>query len=436
MKIRIGVIGPKDSVEKIGAVTKEYEHKAQFDLREYARYPDVLELTSAIQQDCDIVMFSGEAPYAVAQNFGVLNKPAVFIPREGTSFYRTVWEIEKKQPGFKCLSSDIVLPDAVQETMEELGIPYDQTYHLKYEFSLDSDTIIAFHTKLWEAGKIDAAVTGFTSVYEALKRKGIHVYKVYPTKPLIRETIQKAILLGTVKKEQASQIAIQVVRMRNYDEAQTSDYHFMLIRNQLEQSLIRYTQTNFGAIFPFGRDEFMIFTNRGAITDVDAIYATQFGDLKENAILSSGIGLGQTVYEAERNARHALHYALQKKVNCIFLKDGEGVLSGPFMQESERWLSFHTTLRNDEMVAEIVEKSGISAAYIMKLRGLLEKLNHRAVDANTVADYLGISPRSARRILTDLVTAGFAVIVEEASIAQTGRPRKIYELKIETGERH
>jgi hypothetical protein len=221
-----------------------------------------------------------------------------------------------------------------------------------------------------------------------------------------------------------------VVRIRNLNEAETSEYNFLLVRNQLEESLIKYTQANFGAIFPFGRDEYLIFTNRGSITDVEAIYAAQFGEMKDNAILSSGIGLGHTVYDAERNARHALNYALQKKVNCIFMKDGNDILSGPFMQESEQWLSYQTIQSNDKMVAEIAAKSGISAAYVMKLRGLLKKLNRNAVDANTAADYLGISPRSARRILTDLVSAGYAEIAEEASIAQTGRPRKIYQLKI------
>lgn len=433
MEIRIGIIGPQDSINKIMEVARALDIVADFVTEVYVNYSNVEKLTLQIQKKCDVLLFSGEGPYSVALNKGILEKPTVFIPRGGTSFYRTIWEVQRKQNQFKRFSSDVVSPEVVKEAMEELGILYDETYYIDHNFAKDNNTLIEYHKKNWDLGTVDAVITGFSGVYEALKSLGVSVYKVYPTKSLIRESLNRVILLGQVKKEKDAQMAIQVVRLRISDENASSAYTFMLMRNQLEKVLIQYTQQNFGALFPFGRDEYLIFTNRGAIENVAEIFERQFNQFSDSLqylIVASGIGFGHTVYDAEMNARNALSYAMQKKHHCIYLKDETGMLTGPFTSESNKWLSYNLTSGNDSVISEISEKSSLSPAYISKLQGLIHKINRKVVDVNTVANYLGISPRSARRILTLLVETGYAQIEYSESKAQTGRPRKMYTLNI------
>lgn len=50
--------------------------------------------------------------------------------------------------------------------------------------------------------------------------------------------------------------------------------------------------------------------------------------------------------------------------------------------------------------------------------------------ANELAQYLQMTPRSARRILNELEMTGLAKVVAEESPRQTGRPRKIYQLQL------
>ncbi|MBF4693064.1 helix-turn-helix domain-containing protein [Fusibacter ferrireducens] len=433
MEIRVGIIGPQDSINKIMEVARSLDIVADFVTEVYVDYSNVEKVTLRIQKKCDVLLFSGEGPYSVALKKGILEKPTVFIPRGGTSFYRTVWEIQNKQKLFKRLSSDVVSAEEIKETMEELGIPYDETHYINHNFAEDNNTLIEYHKKLWDSGEIDAAITGFSGVYEALKAHGVSVYKVYPTKSLIRGSLNRVILLGQVKKEKDAQMAIQVVRLRVSDENASSAYNFMLMRNQLEKILIQYTQQNFGALFPFGRDEYLIFTNRGAIENIGEIFEKQFNpfsDRLQYLIVSSGIGFGHTVYDAEMNARNALSYAMQKKHHCIYLKDEAGILTGPFTSESNQWISCNLTSGSDSVISEISEKSGLSPAYVSKLQGLIHKIDRKVVDVNTVANYLGISPRSGRRILTALVETGYAQIEYSESKAQTGRPRKMYTLSL------
>lgn len=430
MKFKIGVIGPPDSLSKIMAVAKEYEDVATFIPIEYHRYSDVIDVVKKVQGESDMLLFSGEGPYRVAAEENCIKKPAVYIPREGTGLYRAVLEMNKELPDFSVLSSDAVAPKVIEETMQELGMPHEKCYYLQYKYNLEMETIIDFHKKHWYENRVKACLTGFTIVQKTLLDEGIPVFRIYPTNPLIRESIYKLILIGNLQKEKEGQIAIQIVRNRNLHEFEFEDYEFMLNHNRLERALIEYTRNCFGTIFPLGQGSFMIFTNRGAISNIEDIIKAQFAEVGEGMVIASGIGYGYTVYEAEGNARQALHHSLKKNTTCIYLKDSDGTISGPFMKESDLWLDYQVDTGGDKDVSEISEKAGISATYILKLRGLMKKINRQEVDAKITADYLGITARSARRILSSLVSAGLADVVEEVSRSATGRPRKIYHLRI------
>lgn len=435
MNLKLGVIGSKDTVEKILVVAEEFRDKVEFIPFKYRDKSETIEITKKSQKNSDILLFSGEAPYTIASNAGVIKKPAVYIPRTGTSFYSVLWKIRNDNINIKRISTEVLLKEEAIEAMEELGIVFEEIYDYKFNYSFDFEQkeLIDFHYNLWKDGKIDAAVTGFTTIFNALKKKGVPIYKLYPTKPLIREHIGKAIMLGKVKKVQAAQIAVQVVKIRNRGENFSSDYEFMMVKNKLESVLIQYTRENFGSLFPLGRDEYAIFTNRGSIENMYNILDFQSNNYIEGnskIILSSGIGFGNTVYGAEMNARIALGHSLKRDYDCTFLMDESGNVSGPFSSEDNIRLTYDMSSGKSEEIREISEKTSLSPAYISKLRALIEKINRNILDANVVSSYLGISTRSARRILNILVESGFGEVKYTESKAKTGRPRKIYEINI------
>lgn len=435
MKLKISVIGSADTVEKILMVAEEFQDKAEFKPFKYIDKSETVELTKKSQEDSDILIFSGEAPYTIALNEGVIKKPSVFIPRTGTCIYRTLWQMRDDDIDIKRISTEVLPEKEIVETMEELDIVLDKvyTYDFKYTFDIEYNELADFHYNLWKDGKINAVVTGFTRIFLLLKEKGMHVYKLYPTKSLIRECINEAILLGKVKKVQDAQIAVQVVKIRNRGEKFSSDYEFMKLKNKLESTLIEYTRDNFGSLFPLGRDEYLIFTNRGSIENIYNIFDLHSNVyIKEHSkiILSSGIGFGNTVYEAEINSRIALKHSIRKDYNCAFLMDESGNVSGPFSNEDNISLTYDMSSGKDEEIRAISEKTSLSPVYISKIRALIAKLNRNILDANVVSSYLGISTRSARRILNVLVTSGFGEEKYTESKAKTGRPRKIYEINL------
>lgn len=435
MNLKIGVIGSEDTVDKILTVSKEFDDKAEFIPFKYKDKSETIKITNKSQEVSDILIFSGEAPYTIASNADAIIKPSVYVPRKGTSFYKVLWQMRDDNIDIKRISTEIVATEEIIETMEELGVVFEKTYSYDFDnaFNCTHSELADFHYNLWKEGKTNAAVTGFTKIFFLLQEKGMPVYKLYPTKPLIREYINKAILLGKVKKVQESQVAVQVIKMRNRGESFSSEYEFMMIKNKLESTFIKYTRDNFGSLFPLGRDEYLIFTNRGSIENIYNIIDFQSDSYIEGnskVILSSGIGFGDTIYEAEMNARIALRHSLRKDYDCTFLMDESANVSGPFSNEDNMRLTYDMSSGKDKEIREISENTSLSPVYISKLKALTEKINKNIVDANVVAGYLGISTRSARRILNTLVRSGFGEVKYTESKAKTGRPRKIYEINI------
>ncbi len=433
--LKIGIIGAIDTVDVILQVAEEFASQAEFKAYKYIDKAETVALTQQSQEECDILLFSGQSPYMQCYLAGILSKRAVYIPRTGTSLYKSFWQIREDGIDLKRLSADALPEKEIVEAADELGIALQGVFINTLDFTknFSNQDLMAYHLDLWKAGKIDAAITGFTKVYEILRAQGVAVYKMYPTKALIREYITKVLLLGEVSHVKKMQTAVQVVRLRILNDRNLTKYDFHTIRNELESTLIAYTKENLGSLFPSGKDEYLIFTNRGAI---EPIYG--FGSFKkdwtkgqrESVVLSSGIGYGANVHEAEVNARMALDHAMSKPVDCSFMLDERGNVTGPLTADNQMVLTYDMAAGRDANVRDISEKASISATYISKLKALIEKLGRSELDSHDVSSMLGISDRTARRILGGLVNAGYGEVIHTQSKARTGRPRKIYKINL------
>ena len=261
-----------------------------------------------------------------------------------------------------------------------------------------------------------------SKTHDELKEKGVPVMKLIPTTFLIREYITKAIYAADMKVMKGSQIGIQIVKLRIDRERAASEYDFLKLRNKVEQEIIHYTKSILGSLFPFGRDEYMIFSTRGVIDQ-------SVGDLNiKECTVASGVGYGQTVYNAETNARTALEHALGKAESATFILDEMGQLTGPVSSGMEEALTYAIKVEDDSII-KIADQIKLSPAHVAKIQSLMEKTNSDTFDANDIAMHLSVSIRSARRILGAIVEGGHGEIVAKESTSSTGRPRRIYKIK-------
>lgn len=432
MKIKIGIIGPKDSTKKICEVSEEFKEKIDIYPFIYERREEAVEILEKYQNQVDVILFSGPAPYNVAKYKNIIHKPATYIPRTGTSIVKVLFDIYRQNMDYSKLSIDSVDEAAVDEISKELDIKFKNLFVIPYEENTKYEEMTDYHYKLWKNGEINIVITGLTKTYEELKELGVPVRKILPTSFLIREYVNKAIYLANVKKIQATQIAIQIVKIKNENNNMSSEYQFMKIKNKFEKTLIDYTKGILGSIFPFGRDEYMIFSTRGAIDSnfsTSSFHKYMKIDSRKDIIFASGIGYGNTVYNAEFNARIALDYAIKKKYPCLYTVDEDGSIEGPVSDCEDNTITYDLSVR-DKSIQEIADKISISPAYVSKIIAIMEKSAKDTFDAEELANYLEVSKRSARRILSSIVEADFGKVIAKESRSKTGRPRQIYQINI------
>jgi hypothetical protein len=432
MKIKLGIIGSVETIDKIKSVLEEFEDKVEPFIYCYQDKAETVEMLEECQSKVDAILFSGQVPYSVAHQGREIRKPTVFIPRTGTSLYRAFWQMEMENVDFRRISFDTIDSDAVEEVIKELDISLDEMYVKYYPGDIDYHELTEFHYKLWQEKKINVAATCLSTTYRNLKALGVPVFRMLPTRHLIREHINRAIYKGSVEKIRATQMAVQIVKIKNVSKSISTEYEFLKIKNKLEEGLISYTQENMGSIFPFGRDEYLIFMTRGTIDGDYAQfklpgYISNETDLK--VALASGIGYGDSVHEAEVNARNALDYAVKENKDCCYILDEKGTILGPIFEEESEPFSYDL-LVEDDSVLEMAKEIQISPSYVSKIKAILQKLNKDTIEAEELANYLGISVRSSRRILKQIIDAGYGSVIASESRAGIGRPRQIYEINL------
>jgi hypothetical protein len=432
MKIQLGIIGSLETIDKIKSVLEEFEDKADAYVFCYHDKKETIEILEQCQNKADVILFSGQVPYSIAHKDRSIRQPTVYIPRTGTSLFTAFWQLKIENIDFTRISFDTIQKEDIDEVIKELDISLDKMYVKSYPGDIDYNEVTEFHYNLWKDKKINVAATCLSATYRNLKALGVPVIRLFPTRPLIREYINKAIYKGDVEKIKATQMAVQVVKIKNTNRNISTEYEYLKIKNKLEEGLICYTQENLGSIFPFGRDEYLIFMTRGTI---DA-YHTTFrlphyiaieSDLKVE--LASGIGFGDSVHEAEVKARNALDYALKENKNCCYILDEKGVILGPIFEEKSNPLSYDL-LVEDDAILEMAKDIQISASYVSKIKSILRKMNKNSIEAEELANYLGISVRSARRILSQIIDAGYGSVVASESRTGIGRPRQIYQINL------
>ncbi len=138
-----------------------------------------------------------------------------------------------------------------------------------------------------------------------------------------------------------------------------------------------------------------------------------------------GVGFGATALAAEKNAQLALLHAKQTGVSNAILVNDEGVMEGPLYTPDSITYQYRT--ENKEM-NQLLRKAGVTITTYNKLLSVQKNLGQNCISAVEAAEWLGMTQRNARRILSDLEKNGLAELTGEEAPASRGRPRKVYRL--------
>ncbi|KAB2336651.1 hypothetical protein F7731_09830 [Cytobacillus depressus] len=433
MKIRIGVIGPKDSVNQImktGAQMEELELIPFF-------YENIEETQGIILNNQDRIdqwFFSGQAPYYYALAKGYMTKEAgSYIPLNGSSLLSTLLEsFVKEGKIIYRFSLDSIQQDEMEKACGFFNHQDFTIYTNPYHGYMPAEKMIEFHKELYEKGQTDVAITCLNAVYTKLKELGIPAFRVAHSELAIQRGLDFLIARGRASWYRQSQLVILGVEVI-YPSAVQEGYNmpFKLKHQELDlmRILLHFVEEINGSLAKMGNGLFFIYTTRGDLDYLQKQRELQalIDEIRINSELPVriGIGYGYTVLEAEQHVRIAFEQVRTYNEPVIIAVNENKEITEVIGQNKQ--LTFQTRNLGTRW-EELFKDANISSAHVMKIKSFAHHHRQTDITAQELARWLKSTERNARRILSEMEQIGLANVIGEESTGR-GRPRKVYELQ-------
>ena len=428
MSFLIGVITARNSLENIeAALAKIPSAQAEFIYLPYEDMPGSVLLYQQNAASVDGFLFSGFFPYHyITHRIGILQKPGVCIAVTHRDYYRTFLQILYQNRGL----------DIRRVCMEkpELEIPWAALFgdanHVpvfcpepESREEIFSDEFIAglqeFYTEAYRSRKADYIITRMTNMTRELQKNNIPCMGLYPSPDSIREAAEK--LLNSLKTMQANDrlpVACLVAAQEH--------------RQETAELLDRFNLENGGAMVVREQPgRFEIISTNLFLRQITRKYTQSLlGSYLEAQLEEScriGCGIGVNVVQAEQNAVTALNEAMRSKEGGTFIVTETGILRGPLGRCDNETLS----IKPDQHAVRLARLIGTSATTAQKLLHFVQQQEVVIVSRNDLVSFLNITPRTANRLLNNMVKAGCARLVNTGQTASAGRPIHHYELVLQ-----
>ncbi|MDR1017759.1 MAG: hypothetical protein LBM02_03555, partial [Lachnospiraceae bacterium] len=424
--MKIGVVGPEVSCKLIEKYLHDIDDSLLVKMYPRDRINECADDATVFEKECDAILFSGCMVENVVLSKHKIKKPYAYVGRSALSAARAFLSIEREHLKLNALSSDIVEPAVIEDILDAFQLEEKHIYSKPFLPDFEENEYVNWHKKLQDEGKTQAALTSLVWVYKTLKEERYRAFYIGPIRPMVRVAYEKLVRECAVFEATYSQIAVEIFHLEPLKTANEGYYSDMLNKTHIEAEIVQYVKSIQGAIFQFGRDEYVLFSNVGAVkreANIEYLKSLQDNIVSHGYYLQIGIGMGATAYKAETNARKALSYAINKSAGneaLIFKVDENDVLEGPLSSENQ--LSYQL-LSQDYKTLDIAEKTGLSPETIARIISIAETRRSYVFSSMELAEALGISERSGRRILKKITDAGFAKDGGRETAAHGGRPR-------------
>lgn len=429
---KIGVVGLHSSIALVLELTEEYREEYEFISLSYESPEEVIEIMQENNAHVHAWLFTGPLPYEIAKKNSLSDKIMVPIPATESGLYKSFLEMIYEQGTvIEKLSIDTMTVNNISdEAWAQLSLPLPKIYTKIFDLEVDMRELYDFHVQLWNDGKIDGVLTCFPAVCEALREQGIPAYRMSMSRMEIRYTLQ--ILSEKVKAAyfKDTQIGVEIIEIEYFSkvvEEMKTPYHLMYLELRLKELLIQLGEKINGSILEKGNGSYMIFSSRGAIErEISSLEETiQNLAFVADTTVSVGIGFGETAFAAEINAIRAIKLSkeMNKREIVIVQADGKIVESPGKKQE----LQYASRSKNERLI-EKLKNGNISVKTYKKIVALIEKMGWSSFTTKDVANYLEMTERNVRRIVTDMCEVGLAQCIGSDAPATRGRPSKIYKL--------
>ncbi len=430
MAIKIGVIGSESSLDKIRDIQPYLQDTCELTFIPISATEEVVQTYQENKALFHSIVFGGALGIREVMEQAYPEKttpPYYFIEFSDSDFYRGLLKFMSKN---NQLDLSRVLIDFLEPQNNYYGLKdifARESFPLtceQFSFAHQFNEIIEHHISLWKNGLSDLSITHVGSIATRLQTEGIPVIFMYPSAESIIEQLNRIITETQLINLQENQSCFGYIAIDKRElEASKEEYQHLL-----DDSLAEFKQTH-----PIG----MIQKHNG----IEVIIS--YGELKEltqnfkacllqnhfkdtlSFKVNIGWGIGIDLHQAQLNAQKAIKEAEHNWAGNSFLVTAENKVIGPL--GSDVIHSFTSEIDPD--LEAKGKELGITPLQIKKIIATIQKRHSEELTSDILAYHLGVTIRTANRILNKLEEKGIAKVAYMNQEKLRGRPRKVYTLQ-------
>ena len=285
--------------------------------------------------------------------------------------------------------------------------------------------ITGFAKKLWDDGKIDLILSRSINNHRRLDTLGIPYVAVFPSEEMIAKSIRSALnelRLTQIRQQDELNILIRLpfsedVEREEQEYREATVFKYLADFRRVHHMHFEISQgfNQFEIHMPVETDSFEIDGMRPVLSELKRELGFPF---------RIGIGLSSSRERSRYFSEHALLEANRYGRNDAFFVGEDSTVVGPLSVDT-RLISRYS----NEKAISFARENGINEPNILKIISLFEQDPAQILGSATLAPLLGVTPRSANRILgklTELGLLGYADENDTEKAARQGRPAHHY----------
>jgi hypothetical protein len=424
----IGLIGPADSVDLAMSVAAAGGYSDEVIARVYEHVEEAAGIAADLDLVCNVLLFTGRLPYLYAKAMQDLTSELQYIPYSGADLFRCIAQVLQERAGaLPLVSIDVIDPAILNICFTELGLPLPAHVGIPDDGELSSERVkqdlIEFHQGTVARHEADLVLTCLSEVHAELQSQGLDVRRIEHSRISVSDALLNARMSSKLHRSRSSQLAVALYQIDAQALARADVYDREAARLRVHQGLLELARKYGGRLSVQDGGSFSLATNRGVIESAASRHAAGHASLLDRPDfgmeLEVGFGIGDTFATAETNAKEALHLSSLKPGVHIVFPDGRVLSPGDKVTSSLQ-------LHESGAILDLAGALGIGPLSVRRLLDALVQVNRDAFTPQQLGDAYGVQVRSARRIVSALVRAGYAHEAGVWAHAGAGRPQTLY----------
>lgn len=425
--MKLAVIGPKTTAGAVEEVIRRELPDVKLLLCCYDHFEEVGEIAADVQNRhlADALLFTGRSIYQYARKRTAPSLPWEYLPHNRISLFQALFHASAV---LHCpldrISADCYEKELLSRTLSDVGVTDTSFLLAPYgEETPDwEQKLLEFHRTCYRSGRVSLCVTCMEHILEPLTAEGIPCVRVYPAREIIREQVYRLQLLTLSAQENRGRLAVIAIHFDYvFDDEQNlslREWEKMKYQNEFKERVYETAQRLQASVFGGGYDQFFIVTTRdmlqnGFLKNHEHARLMQFGRRSHHYKIWLGIGVGDSMLEAQSRAAMALNRSMEVGSGSSYLAESESAPRSTPEEYDDAVYSLHY----------LADQTGLSPASLKRLAAALPE-DHSPVTSASLAAAMNLTVRSVNRILEKLERAGYAVTVGKESAA-AGRPARL-----------